>query len=210
MSVNGVAGTTQVYYNKSTEKPKDSNSAQKTVKKDQTSNDTAAVYEKLDQTQENKPADTKKIYQRDNATVERLMEESEKRAQSLRDLVEKMLLKQGQTMTDATDIYALLREGKVDVDPETSTQAKKDVAEDGYWGVNQTSDRLVSFAMALAGSDPSKADLMIDAVKKGYGEAGKTWGGELPSICKDTLDAAISKLQKWRDSNSENESEAES
>ena len=110
-----------------------------------------------------------------------------------------MLLKQGEAFTESTDIYALLREGKVSVDPETRAQAQKDISEEGYWGVKQTSDRLVSFAMALTGSDPSKADSMIAAVKKGFEAAMKAWGGELPRICNDTMDEAIRKLEEWRD-----------
>ncbi|HKL80197.1 MAG TPA: hypothetical protein VJ888_07145 [Mobilitalea sp.] len=157
--------------------------------------DAAAVYEKSDNTKENK-----KVYKRDTATIDRLIDEAEKRSQSLRNLVEKMLLKQGETFDDSTDIYALLRGGKVQVDPETRAQAQRDIAEDGYWGVTQTSDRLVSFAKALTGGDPSKADEMIDAVKKGFGEATKTWGGDLPGISRNTMDAAIEKLEDWRDS----------
>ncbi len=154
----------------------------------------AAVYEKSSDNE------SKKVYQRDNATIERMMQEVERRSQSLRSLVEKMLLKQGETYTNSTDIYALLREGKVQVDPETRAQAQRDIAEDGYWGVKQTSDRLLSFAKALTGGDPSKADSMIDAVKKGFEEATKAWGGELPGISNDTMKESIRKLEEWRDS----------
>jgi hypothetical protein len=132
-------------------------------------------------------------------TVDRLKSEAERRTQSLRELVEKLMLKQGQTFTEATDIYALLREGKVQVDDETRLQAQKDIAEDGYWGVEQTSNRLVEFAKALSGGDPSKADTLIGAVKKGFEEAAKAWGGELPEISKKTIDAAIKKMEAWRD-----------
>lgn len=195
MSVNGITNVTQAYDNKSTSVTK-ANQDKKTEveKQEKNSNNVAAVYEKSDKT-----AKGNKVYQKDSDTVERLIAEAEKRTQSLRDLVEKMLLKQGQTFTDSTDIYALLREGKVKVDPETSAQAQKDIAEDGYWGVNQTSDRLVSFAKALTGGDPSRADEMIKAVKKGFESATKSWGDDLPGICRDTLDAAISKLEAWRD-----------
>ncbi|HKM00269.1 MAG TPA: hypothetical protein VJZ06_10200 [Mobilitalea sp.] len=156
--------------------------------------DAAAVYEKSDITEGNK-----KVYKTDTATIDRLIGEAEKRSQSLRNLVEKMLLKQGETLDDSTDIYALLREGKLQVDPETRAQAQKDIADDGYWGVAQTSERIVSFAKALTGGDPSKADEMIDAVKKGFKEATKTWGGDLPEISKNTIDAAIKGLEDWRD-----------
>lgn len=159
----------------------------KEIKEEVLQDDTAAVYEK-------------KTYQRDQVTIDRLLAETENNASRLRDLVEKMLFKQGKTISQATDIYGLLREGKVEVDEATRAQAEKDIAEDGYWGIEQTSERLFSFAKALTGGDPSKAEEMIEAVKKGFEQAEKAWGGELPQISKDTLDRTISKMEDWRDS----------
>ena len=160
--------------------------------------DTAAVYNK-DTGNSGNP----KVYKRDTATINRLLEEAQQRQKSFRDLVEKMLLKQGQVNNDSTDIYSLIREGKLDVDAETRLQAQKDVAEDGYWGVEQTATRLVSFAKALTGGDSSKAEEMISAVKKGFDQATKTWGGNLPSISKATMDRAVKELEKWRDGDGE-------
>ncbi len=157
--------------------------------------DEAAVYEKS--------PDTKKVHQRDQATIDRLISEAKAGANKLRELVERMLLKQGETIDRATDVYALLREGKVEVDEETRLQAQKDIAEDGYWGVEQTSERLFSFAKALTGGDSSLADEMIEAVKKGFKQAEKAWGGELPQLTKDTLDRTISKMESWRESQNE-------
>jgi hypothetical protein len=195
MSVNGINNVTQTYDTTGTTKTKTSQakSSDETKRKD---TETAAVYEK---SESDTSTSAKKIYKRDQHTIDRLLAEAEKRSQSLRDLVQKMFTKQGETFTEATDIYALLREGKVQVDPETKAQAQKDIAEDGYWGVNQTSDRMVSFAKALAGSDPSKADELIEAVKKGFEEATKSWGDELPDISKRTLEATIKKMEAWRD-----------
>lgn len=193
MSVNSVSSAKN--YNDNSAAKVKSNQAKNSEKTNQKSGEaTAAVYEK------NSGKENGKVYQRDSATVERMLKEADKRAQSLRDLVEKMLLKQGDTFTAGTDIYALLREGKVQVDPETKAQAQKDIAEDGYWGVKKTSERLVSFAKALTGGDPTKADSMIEAVKKGFEEATKAWGGDLPEICRSTMDDAIGKLEEWRDS----------
>lgn len=135
----------------------------------------------------------------DKATIERLKADAEAKNAQLRSLVEKMLLKQGETFNASTDIYALLRSGKLEVDAETAAKAKQDIAEDGYWGVEQTSDRMVSFAKALAGNDPEKADAMIKAVKKGFDEATKAWGDKLPDISQRTLDATIEKLNKWKE-----------
>lgn len=192
MSVNGVTNATQNYDRKTNTKVKEQPNKNAEALKQE---DAAAVYEKSE-----KAPVKKAVYERDSATVDRLLAEAEKRTESLRKLVESMLIKQGQTFNDSTDIYALLREGKLDVDPETRAQAQKDIAEDGYWGVEQTSERLLSFAKALTGGDPSKAEEMIEAVKKGFEEATKAWGGELPEISKRTLDSAISKMEAWRDS----------
>jgi hypothetical protein len=195
MSVNGISTMTQTYDAKSTAKAKASQN-QTADKTNQRDNDSAAaVYEKSEA-----PVQKDKVYKRDNATVDRLLAEAEKRSQSLRKLVEKMLLKQGETFSESTDIYALLREGKLQVDPEIRAQAQRDIADDGYWGVDQTSERMLSFAKALTGGDVSKADEMIEAVKKGFEEATKAWGDELPDICKKTLEATLSKLEAWKDS----------
>jgi hypothetical protein len=193
MSVNGISNVNQTYENKNTTKTKTNHKAQAEQAKT-SENSAAVVYEKSEQT-----TDNKKIYTKDQVTIDRLKAEADRRTQSLRDLVEKLLLKQGETFNEATDIYSLLREGKVEVDEETRLQAQKDIAEDGYWGVEQTSDRMVDFAKALSGGDSSRANVLIDAVKKGFEEATKAWGGELPEISKKTLDATISKLEAWRD-----------
>ncbi len=199
MGVNGVTGVGQTYESGTTSKSKASQSTEKNQTK-QEDNNAAAVYEKS----EPAPDTSKKTYTRDQVTVDRLKAEADRRTQSLRELVQKLLLKQGETYTDATDIYQLLREGKVQVDDETRAQAQKDIAEDGYWGVEQTSNRLVEFAKALTGSDPSKANDMIDAVKKGLEEAKKAWGGNLPEISQRTIDSTIKKLEEWRDGTAEN------
>ncbi len=87
----------------------------------------------------------------------------------------------------------------VNADPATIAQAKKDIGEDGYWGVEQTSDRLVSMAQALSGGDSAKADELIAAMKKGFSQATKAWGEDLPDICKNTIDTAVKKMEDWRD-----------
>lgn len=149
----------------------------------------AATYEK---------SELKVTGKKDTATIERLKADAEERTAQLRSLVEKMMTKQGMAYTSSTDIFALLREGKLEVDPEIANQAAKDIAEDGYWGVEQTSERLVSFAKALAGNDPEKADKMIAAVEKGFKQATRAWGDELPGICKETLEVTRQKLTDWK------------
>ena len=87
-------------------------------------------------------------------------------------------------------IWKFLASGKFTVDPATKAQAQADIAEDGYWGVKQTSQRLFDFASALAGDDVEKMKEMQAAMKKGFEKAEKTWGSALPEISRQTMDAA--------------------
>ncbi len=153
----------------------------------------AASYEKAEASENKKPV------KYDAATIEKMKAEAEMKTAQLRSLVEKMLLKQGEKFTTLADAFDMIKDGTIEVDDETAAEAAKEVADDGYWGVEQTSERMFSFAKALAGNDPSKADSMLDALQKGYDEAAKQWGGELPEICKKTLEATQKKLTDWRD-----------
>lgn len=160
-----------------------------TAKKDET----GVVYEK-------KPNDkndtvTKKT---DFALIEKMKADAEQRTAQLRSLVEKMMTKQGAAIGTADSMWSFLAKGDFTVDAETKAQAQADIAEDGYWGVEQTSDRILDFAKALSGNDPEKADLLLDAFKKGFKEATKTWGKELPDISQRTYDAVVEKFDTWK------------
>lgn len=154
----------------------------------------AAVYEKNDVKDAAGIAlpDNHKI---DYDTIDRLKAEADERHAQLKGLVEKMLLKQGGTFDNAQGLASLYR--KLEVDEETRKQAQEDISEDGYWGVEQTSDRIVDFAKALAGDNPEIAKQMLEAVKEGFKQAGEEWGEDLPDISKKTMDATFDKLNKW-------------
>lgn len=154
----------------------------------------AVVYEKSESSE-------KTIYKPDTALVEKLKADAEARTAQMRSLVEKMMMKQGQAVTGAMDYLMALKNGTVKVDAATSKQAQDDISEDGYWGVKQTSDRLVSFAKAVTGGDPSKADEMMKAIEKGFKQATKAWGGDLPDICQKTLEATREKVNEWKKTN---------
>lgn len=142
---------------------------------------------------------TKQIYTKDSSVVDRLKQDAQNRKQQLIHLVQKTLSKQGTTYNTLSDMFKAIKNGSLQVDPSAVEQAKKDVAEDGYWGVKQTSDRLVEFAKALSGGDASKAEEMIAAVEKGFKQATAAWGDKLPGICKDTLEATREKLTEWKE-----------
>ena len=187
MSVNGVTNAASVY---TTQTNTQKNVSEKNVKEEKNTESTGVVYE---QSASAKDSESNKIKDY-SSIVANLKKEVADKNKHLQKLVDELLGKQANKYQKLADLYKNL-----EVDPETIEQAKKDISEDGYWGVEQTSDRLVSMAKALSGDDPSKADMLIDAIKKGFEQAGKDWGEDLPDICKKTIDTAIKKMEDWRD-----------
>lgn len=157
-AINSVNSTTNSYQTSTASKTA-STSTDKTTTSDKA--ETGVVYEKSSQT--DKDTVTKKT---DYAMVAKLKADAEQRTSQLRSLVEKMMTKQGTAIANADSMWSFLADGNFTVDEETQKQAQADIAEDGYWGVEQTSDRILDFAKALSGNDPEKADLLIDAFKK--------------------------------------------
>ena len=77
-------------------------------------------------------------------------------------------------------------------------QAQEDIADGGYWSVKETSSRILDFAKALTGGDPDKIDEMEKAFEKGYKQATKEWGDELPSSSGETYKAVKEGFSQWR------------
>ena len=154
-------------------------------KADSTNTDEAAVFEKSE-------TNTKSVGYAKPSVVEQLKAAAEARQKQLIEIVEKSLSKQAGLYSQANgdDIWKILASGNVKVDTATSLQAQKDISEDGYWGVKQTSQRLFDFASALAGDDVDKMKEMQKAMEKGFRLATGAWGRKLPSICSETMDAA--------------------
>ncbi len=138
-------------------------------------------------------------YVKDNsAIVNKLKADAEARISQMRDLVSQMMSQQGSTIGKADSMWRFLADGNFTVSADVKAQAQKDIADDGYWGVEQTSDRIVDFAKALSGGDPEKADKMLEAFKKGFAQATKSWGKTLPDISQRTYDAVLKKMDSWK------------
>lgn len=191
MNVNGITGYSAVNTGYET-KAKTTEKAEEV--KTESKVESGAVYEPSKQ---DTAATTKKVYKQDTALVNKLKADAEAKTAQLRSLVEKIMLGQGNAIGTADDIWSFLRTGNFTVDAATKAQAQADIAEDGYWGVNQTSDRIVDFAKALCGGDPDKIEEMREAFEKGFKQAKETWGGELPEISQKTYDAVMEKFDAW-------------
>ena len=148
-----------------------------------------------------KSTESEKVTTKDNkAIIAKLKADAEERTAQLRSIVEQLITKQGTAFGKATDdeMWKFLAKGEFTVSADVKAQAEADIAEDGYWGVEQTSDRILDFAKALAGNDPEKAEEMLEAFEKGFKEATKTWGDELPEISQRTYDAVHEKFEAWK------------
>lgn len=198
MSVNGVTSGNSVDYNTYTNTSTGTNNAAADVKAEDTSskNNSGVVYEKSEET---KTDSAKKTYKPNTELVAKLKADAEARTAQMRNLVEKMMMQQGTAFGTANNdsMWKFLAGGNFTVDAATKAKAQADIAEDGYWGVNQTSDRILDFAKALSGGDPDKIEDMKNAFIKGFKQATGTWGKDLPSISSKTYDAVMEKFDKW-------------
>jgi len=86
---------------------------------------------------------------------------------------------------------------QIDLSEISQEEASSLIDEDGYFGVEQTSSRIVDFATGLSGNDPSRLAAIKDGVEQGFQEALDAFGGWLPDISYDTYDAVMEKLDLW-------------
>ena len=194
MNINFINNVATVYsstaaYSAGTKKSAESNDS---VDKSKFS-EAAATYEKSEDIGNVSAKETDR-----SAMIAKLKADAEEQKAKLFDVVRQSIAKQGQTIGLADDMWRFLADGNFEVDEETKKKAQADIAEDGYWGVDKTSDRILDFAKALSGGDSSKAEQLLDAFKKGFEEATKTWGKELPDISQRTYDAVLEKFETWK------------
>lgn len=209
MSVANIASQTQVYdsYNaqnaaKTSDTVKKEDAAKKSeVAKNADAKNDGVVYDKSNETSDSSKKATysvNKMSADDRAAlVKQLKADQESRQQQLTSLVQQMMTKQATTYANANDIWKFLAKGDFTVDAQTKLQAQKDIADDGYYGVQQTADRLFDFASALAGDDVDKMKKMQTAMQKGFDQATKAWGQKLPDISQKTMDAANKKFEEY-------------
>ena len=78
--------------------------------------------------------------------------------------------------------------------------ASLDICNNSYWGVEQTAERLASFVIYGAGDDLEKMRQGREGIIRGFKEAEKMWGGQLPDISYETLNRALEAIdQKIRE-----------
>lgn len=192
MSVNGVTGYSADYSNyDSTAKSAKSEEQAKNSQK----NSSGVTYS-------SKMTDSERA-----EVVAKLKSDSQRQVDSFKSMVQDMFQKQGLAVKNSDDIWSMLASGNYTVDQATADKAKSLISEDGYWGVDQTSDRIFEMAKALSGGDEEGMNKMLAAFEKGYKQATKSWGRELPDISKQTYDAVQQKFKDYQNSLKSGETE---
>jgi hypothetical protein len=138
--------------------------------------------------------------------IQSILAEGNRQAEQFRQMVERLL--QGQAGASngiaSGDIFRT-HHGRVgeflaglEVDDATQAWAAEQIGENGYWGVEATSERLLGFARAFAGNDVERLELMRSSFIAGFGAAGRAWGSTLPDISQRTFDAVMQGFDSWR------------
>ena len=126
----------------------------------------------------------------DQASIQGLKAESAKSFDSFKKMIESSLARQGKAVN-------LSNIKNLKIDQATRLEASALIAEDGPLGVENLSDSIVDFAIALSGGDKGKLDTLIQAIDKGFEQAKKQLGG-LPDISMKTYDRIMEKLDDWK------------
>ena len=198
MNVNGITNVTNNVTDAYSAYATKANAAKEGEKSASKAATEGVVYEPSKRAQElaEQATDNKKTVklEKNQALKAQLQVDSEARMAQLQSIVLRTINKQTETYGQANGIWSILSKGDFTVDAATKAQAQADIAEDGYWGVEATSSRIVDFAVALCGDDKDKLEEMKEAFEKGFKQAEKTWGGKLPDICQRTYDKVFEKF----------------
>lgn len=177
MEIRGVAGSIPAAYTSKQEAEQPKSNQAKVEAQDE--------YVKSDESAKKATYDKPKV---DQATIDRLYQESNRAYNYLKQIVAQLLERQGLTFQDWS---------KVEVDDQARAEANALISEGGELSPEKVSDRIVEFAKAISGGDKSKIDTLKEAIEKGFAEAARILGGELPEVSQKTYDLVMEKLDKW-------------
>ena len=76
-------------------------------------------------------------------------------------------------------------------------EAKELVADDGFFGVDKTSQRLSDFVIQGAADNEEMLRAGRSGLLEGMKQAEQMWGGDLPEISQKTMEKAIENIDKY-------------
>lgn len=129
----------------------------------------------------------------DRERVSALWSAHQERVESFRVMVETLLGKQAerQGLAEGWSIR------DIEITDEMRAEAEEMVAEGGYFSVEETASRILDFAVALTGGDPAQIDVMRNAVQRGFDQAERMFGREMPEITRETHAAVLNGFDEW-------------
>lgn len=136
-------------------------------------------------------------YTVDRKKIDEIKQDFNRNLGSFKKMVEAMIEKQGKKVDQVLKDLADGKNVEITVDSETQAAAQEAISEDGYFGVNQTSKRIIDYAKALSGGDKSKIETLKNAFVEGFESAKKAFGGELPEISQQTYDKVMQGFDDW-------------
>jgi len=78
----------------------------------------------------------------------------------------------------------------------TTDEAKKLVADDGFFGVTKTAQRIADFVINGSGGDINMLKAGKEGMLKGFSDAEQAWGDKLPDIAYQTIKKATESVDK--------------
>ena len=136
---------------------------------------------------------TTQTFQPDMQRVSQMWNAQQERVSAFRQMVETLLGQQAERQGLAAGSPL----SEIEITPEMRAEAQAMIDEGGYFSVEETAARLLDFAVALTGGDPAQIEVMRDAVQRGFAQAERMFGGELPEISHQTLAAAMEGFDQW-------------
>lgn len=129
--------------------------------------------------------------------LDALLAESDRQAQEVINLILPAVEQQGLNLAKVVS-----GEQKLSADPATIAAAKAATADDGEFSVAKVSERILDFAKAAIGDDPSKLASIRAAVEQGFDDAAKALGGKLPELSEKTRATIMATFDQWQDTGS--------
>jgi len=134
----------------------------------------------------------------DPAKISELWKETNHAGEAVRKLIASALGKEDAT---GQGFWAIRARG-VKLSEADRAQAQELISEEGFFGVKQTTARIMDFAKALVGEGASERQIenMRAAVQKGFDEVARMFGGfdKLPDVTKQTHEAIMKAFDEWK------------
>jgi hypothetical protein len=130
--------------------------------------------------------------------VRELWSDHEARVESFRRMVETLLGQQAERQGLAQGWS--IRD--IEITDEMRAEAQEMIDEGGYFSVEETASRILDFAVAISGGDPARIEVLRNAVQRGFDQAERMFGGELPEITHQTHAAVMEGFDQWAEAGS--------